>query len=104
MIDTDPTTTPAPRARQTRRFVWFRGMYDTRLSTGEDYPTQELAKVFTVKPGDKPKGAGLAMIPSTYHDYDAREHAQQRANGRFIALTADVDSGDHSLETGRAHV
>ena len=104
MIDTDPTTTPAPRAWQTRRFVWFRGMYDTRLSTGEDYPTQELAKVFTVKPGDKPKGAGLAMIPSTYHDYDAREHAQQRANGRFVALTADVDSGDHSLADMRSAV
>jgi len=102
MIDID--TAPTPQAWQTRRFVWFRGMYDTRLSTGEDYPTQELAKVFTVKPGDKPKGAGLAMIPSTYHDYDAREHAQQRANGRFIALTADVDSGDHSLADMRSAV
>ena len=102
MIDID--TAPTPQAWQTRRFVWFRGMYDTRLSTGEDYPTQELAKVFTVKPGDKPKGAGLAMIPSTYHDYDAREHAQQRANGRFVALTADVDSGDHSLADMRSAV
>lgn len=104
MLDTDPTVNPAPQAWQTRRFVWFRGQFDTKIETGEDYPTQELVKVFTVKPGDKPKGAGLAMIPSTYHDYDAREHAQQRANGRFIALTADVDSGDHSLADMRSAV
>lgn len=104
MLDTEPTPAPTPQGWQTRRFVWFRGQFDTKIETGEDYQTQELAKVFTVKPGDKPKGAGLAMIPSAYHDYDAREHAAQRERGSFLALTADIDSGDHSLADMRAAV
>lgn len=101
---TDLSVVPAPQPWTTRRFVWFKGQFDSRISTGEDYSTQELAKVFTVKPGDKPKGAGWAMIPSAYHDYDAREHAAQRANGRYIALTADIDKGDHPLETIRTAI
>ena len=94
---------PAP-AWTERRFVFFRGQFDTKIETGEDYPTQLLAKIFTMVPGDKPKGAGLAMIPSTYCDYDAREHKAQRERGRFIALTGDVDSGDHDLDTIQAAV
>lgn len=94
---------PAP-AWTERRFVYFRGQFDTKIETGEDYPTQLLAKIFTMAPGDKPKGAGLAMIPSTYCDYDAREHMAQRERGRFIALTGDVDSGDHDLDTIQAAV
>lgn len=101
---TDLSLVLAPQAWTKRRFVWFKGQFDTKIETGEDYPTQELAKVFTVKPGDKPKGAGWAMIPSAYHDYDAREHAAQRANGRYIALTADIDKGDHPLETIRTAI
>lgn len=101
---TDLSLVPAPQPWTTRRFVWFKGQFDTKIETGEDYPTQELAKVFTVKPGDKPKGAGWAMIPSAYHDYDAREHAAQRARGRYIALTADIDKGDHPLETIRTAI
>ncbi len=90
---------PSPADWTARRFVFFRGQFDTRIETGEDYPTQELGKVWTMKPGDKVKGAGLAMIPSTYHDYDAREHARQRENGRYIALTGDIDSGNHEAAT-----
>lgn len=87
-----------------RRFVYFRGMYDSHLTTGEDYPTQALAKIWTMKPGSKPKGAGLACIPSTYCDFDAREHAAQRERGKFIALTADIDKGNHPLATVRAAI
>lgn len=94
---TDLSIVPAPPAWTQRRFVFFRGQFDTKIETGEDYPTQALAKVFGMKPGDKPKGAGLAMIPSTFADYNAREHSAQREHGRFLALTADIDSGDHPL-------
>lgn len=87
-----------------RRFVYFKGQFDTRIETGEDYPTQALAKLFKMAPGNKPKGAGLACIPSTYHDYDAREHKAQREWGRFIALTGDVDSGNHGLDVIREGV
>lgn len=78
-------------------FVWFKGQFDTKIETGEDYQTQTLAKLFTMRPGDKPKGAGLAMIPSGYHDYDAREHNAQRERGSYVALTGDIDSGNHDL-------
>lgn len=81
-----------------RRFVYFSGQFDTHKETGEDYKTQALGKVFGMKPGSKPKGAGLACIPSTYHDFDAREHAVQRERGSYIALTGDVDTGNHSLD------
>ncbi|MGE8143069.1 DUF3987 domain-containing protein [Novosphingobium sp. NPDC080210] len=57
-----------------------------------------------MKPGSKPKGAGLACIPSTYCDFDAREHAAQRERGKFIALTADIDKGNHPLATVRAAI
>lgn len=95
----------APEAHWTsRKFMYFRGMFDSRIKTGEDYPTQSLDKIWTVKPGNKAKGEGLAFIPSAYADYDGREHAAQRDRGQFIALTGDVDSGDHDLGTIREAV
>lgn len=96
---------PAPTTQwQDRRFCWFKGMFDSHISTGVDYPSEPLRKLWTMNVGDRPKGAGLAMIPSTYCDYDAREHAAQRERGRFIALTGDVDGGNHSLDTIRQGV
>lgn len=95
---------PMPAAWTKHRFMYFKGQFDSHQSTGEDYPTQELRQLWTVKPGDKPKGAGFALIPSTYCDYDAREHARQREAGRFVALTADIDKGDHGLDAIRAAV
>lgn len=99
-----PATETQQQPWTARQFVYFKGQYDTRISTGEDYPTQALAKLFTMRPGDKPKGMGLACIPSAYHDYDAREHAAQRERGRYIALTGDVDSGDHGIDAIREGV
>jgi hypothetical protein len=80
-----------------RRVPTFAGQHDTHISTGEDYSTITLATLFTMEPGDKPKGEGPAFIPSDYCDYDARNHATQREKGLFVALTGDVDSGNHSL-------
>lgn len=82
----------------TRRTVCtFKGQSDTHINTGEDYDTCTLAELFTMEPGDAPKGAGPAFIPSTYADYDARNHAAQREHGRFVALCGDIDHGDHPL-------
>src|SRR5690606_14213822 len=75
----------------------FNGQYDTHIKTGEDYDTRTLASVFTMEPGAKDKGEGPAFIPSTYCDYDAREHAAQRSKGLFVALTGDIDGDDHQL-------
>lgn len=96
-----PATETQQQHWSDRRFVYFKGQFDTHIETGEDYPTQALAKLFKMAPGNKPKGAGLACIPSTYADFDAREHAAQRERGRFIALAGDVDSGNHSLDAIR---
>lgn len=78
--------------------VTFNGQYDTHIRTGEDYATLTLADVFNMKPTAKLKESGQAFIPSSYHDYDARDHAVQRDQGAFVALCGDVDSGDHPLE------
>lgn len=80
-----------------RRVPLFAGQHDTHIKTGEDYDSATLASLFTMEPGDKPKGEGLAFIPSDYIDYDARNHATQRENGLFVALTGDIDSGDHPI-------
>ena len=74
----------------------FNGALDSHIETGEDYNTLTLGDVFTMQPGAKAKGSSPAFLPSLYCDYDARNHAQQRAKGRFVALTADIDKGNHA--------
>lgn len=73
------------------------GTFDTRIKTGEDYEGITLAEIFTMAPDAKPKMEGPAFVPSTHHDFDAREHSAQREKGQFIALTGDVDTDDHQL-------
>lgn len=73
------------------------GTYDTRIKTGEDYESASLAELFTMEPDAKPKMEGPAFIPSSYADFDAREHSAQRERGQFIALTGDIDTDDHQL-------
>lgn len=80
-----------------RRVTVFHGQRDTHISTGEDYETRSLGDIFAMSPGDADKGNSLACIPSTYHDYDARNHAAQRERGIYVMLCADIDSGDHPL-------
>lgn len=73
----------------------FKGLYDSKIETGEDYDTRPLATFFSMVPWNKAKAAGPAFVPSLYRDFDAREHAAQRERGRYVALTGDIDSGDH---------
>lgn len=80
-----------------RPVMVFAGQEDTHIHSGEDYETRTLASLFVMEPDDRPKGQGLAFIPSTYHDYDGRNHAIQREKGDFVALTGDIDKGDHAL-------
>ncbi len=80
------------------RVMAFEGQRDTHIHTGEDYSTLTLGHLFSLEPGRKDKGSSAAFIPSSYCDYDGREHARQRERGEFVALCGDVDSGDHPLE------
>lgn len=73
------------------------GQADTHINTGDDYDTRTLASIFTMEPTSLPKMDGQACIPSTYADYDARVHAKQQEVGLFVALTGDVDQGNHPL-------
>ena len=79
------------------RVVTFAGRHDTHIKTGECYQTRALSDLFNVHPACLPKDRGPAFIPSSYADHDARSHRMQRAHGAYVALTADVDTGDHAL-------
>jgi|GEM_PF-946565 len=78
-----------------RNVVIVHGQHDTRMETGEDYDARSLSSIFLMEPGDRDKLDGDAFIPSQHCDGDARNHARQREVGSFVALTGDIDSGDH---------
>jgi hypothetical protein len=88
----------AAKAWNSHAVVVLSGQADTNIKTGEDYQTRTLASIFAMEPTCRPKRAGLAIIPSTYLDFDARRHSAQRERGQFVALCGDIDSGDHPLE------
>lgn len=87
---------PHPHRWHDHRVVTFAGQFDTHTATGECYQTRALADLFDVRPVCVPKRNGPAFIPSTYADPDARSHTAQRTHGSFVALTADIDHGDHA--------
>ena len=114
-MSTNPEDVVAPtQSWQSRRVVWFQGQHDSLLKahkgetkeaararaaeSGEVYQTISLKDLFHFKPVNKEKSEGPAFLPSTYDDFDAREHNAQRVHGSFVALTADIDKGDHDLE------
>lgn len=86
------------------RVMSFAGRSDTRKRTASEYRTISLGDIFAMSPADKPKDKAPAFIPSSYHDHDGRTHAVQRERGSFVALTGDIDSGDHPFERIKAAV
>jgi hypothetical protein len=88
--------TPAPW--RDRHVPVIHGLADKRSDTGRNFETRPLGAFWNLKPGANLKHRGLAFVPSTYSGHDAREHAVQRQRGMFVALVADVDKGNHSLE------
>ena len=72
----------------------FDGQYDTNINTGEDYNSIELGALLGLLPTSRPKASAPAFIPSIYNSFDARSHAVQQAQGRFVALTGDIDKGN----------
>lgn len=97
MMASSVAPTPRPQWNDFR-VATFAGQLDTHIRTGEDYETLTLAEVFTMQPAANDKRSSPACIPSSYCDYDAREHARQREAGAYVALAGDVDKGDHTLD------
>jgi len=95
-MNSSPLTAVGPQWNR-RSVLVFAGQFDTHIKTGDDYETRPLASLFHMEPENKPKGEGWAFIPSSYHDFDGREHAVQRAKGEYVALCVDIDKGDHPL-------
>lgn len=71
---------------------------ESHAGTDKPYHTVALAQLFSAAPTAHQKPDVPAFIPSTYSQQDAREHAVQRDRGQFVALTGDIDSGDHPLD------
>lgn len=85
-----------PQPWNDHKVAFIGGTFDTRIETGEEYETRTLAELFAAGPACVDKLTGPAFIPSSYYEYDARSHDAQRTHGQYVALTADVDSGDHA--------
>ena len=75
----------------------FNGQFDTNIRTGEDYHSLELGSLLGLLPTRRPKASAPAFIPSIYNSFDARCHAVQQAQGRFVALAGDIDKGNVSI-------
>lgn len=88
----------AVRNWRSHSVLTFNGQFDTNIDTGEDYHSIELGTLLGLLPTGRPKASAPAFIPSTYSAFDARNHAVQRAQGKFVALTGDIDKGNVPLD------
>lgn len=75
------------------QFIAGYGNADTRLESGQDYDTIDIATIWRLmqEPVDIHKLDGPWFMPSTYNGPDGRTHAVQREQGRFGALVVDID-------------
>jgi len=66
----------------------------------DQYPTVSWSEIAgkVTNPDCSPKGKAHWIIPSTYHEADARKFAVQRAKGAFPLLTVDIDCGNVELQ------
>lgn len=87
-------------SRETRSPLLNDGRPNTHPHAGQPYDTITADAIYrmVVDPGTYPKGEGPWIIPSTYHQFDARNHETQRQRGHFQWLTIDIDEGSPSLE------
>lgn len=67
---------------------------------GQPYSTitaGEIARMVENPPSAVPKDQAQWFIPSTYSEFDARDHEAQRTHGTFPWLTLDVDENNLAL-------
>jgi hypothetical protein len=89
--------------------LFFKGKLDTHKHRGQPYQTITWSQIVAMaaKPASvekvkvretDPEPSLPSFIPSTYHESDGRSFDVQRAKGNFILATADIDTGNPSLE------
>jgi hypothetical protein len=74
------------------------GMHDTRIKSQIEYEAVTVLDALTCHPKTRPKSHAPWIIPSIHLKSDARTHEVQRQRGRYCLLTADIDSGNHTLD------
>ena len=88
-------------ASDTHALVLSDGRTNPSASAGKPYQTLTAAQLFQMvqTPPTVAKELGQWIIPSGYHDHDARSHEVQRAKGRYHYFCADIDKGSPDLAT-----
>jgi hypothetical protein len=90
-----------------KQLLLAHGAHDTKIGDKYlEYDGITLAEIADMvnEPQAKEKADASFIIPSTYRDYDGRNHATQREHGEYWLLALDVDEGDPSLTELRTAV
>jgi hypothetical protein len=93
-------------ASDTHALILNDGRQNPHPSAGHPYTTISLENIIgqVIEPVSVPKEQGQWIIPSSYHQYDARSHEAQRTHGHYSLLCVDIDQGNPSLEQVSATV
>jgi hypothetical protein len=85
----------------THRKTWDDGTPNTRPGGGKPYSTVtwEQIRSLAKKPTAVPKDRAKFVVLSTYVEHDGRFERVQHDHGMYYGLAADIDEGNHSLET-----
>ena len=81
------------------KVVVVSGQHEKRTTPFQTMSLGEVNAIVTLLgPTTLPKGLAKAIIPSAYHQSDARNSAAQQEHGRYWAIVIDNDSGGHSRD------
>lgn len=70
------------------------GAYETHKGTDQPYETIGVQELMTIERTHVPKDRARWVLCSTYNGPDGRSHKAQEANGLFVMLAVDIDSGN----------
>ena len=87
-------------ANDTHALILNDGRHNPHPSRGQPYQTISLDEIWLKiqNPPVQSKEQGQWIIPSSYHEFDARSHEAQRLNGLYHMMAADIDQGNFSLQ------
>jgi len=70
------------------------GAYETHRGTDQEYETISVQELMSIARTTVPKDQARWVLCSTYHAADGRSHKAQEANGQFVMLAVDLDTGN----------